>query len=283
MGTLVSLIPGSQMAEDYVLAFNEKDQLHIYEVFESRQRLYRTLYTHPVSRAIELMVIDILELSDKVYNFKKLIQTDYLRLTDDILREIGRSKAPELLEARNIVKRIDERKLYKKVMQKVLREDVYLSLIKEHKRNPQFILDYVEHVNFPKDNIIIDLFTINCGKGKENPLKFINYITRDEELIPIENFNMANITGIYPITFESYFLRIYCKNEIYLDDIRECVHLYWESELKHKCSGQSMVDYTPRKGIDIRESASEASPLASGFKKKRKLDGGDTFYLGIDE
>ena len=270
---IVTNIPNSQSAKDYCLAFPEKEKIHILEVFLCRHRLYRTVYTHAVARAVEWMVIDIFALADKFYNFQHLVDTDYLRLTDDILCEIGRSNEPLLQEAREIVRRIDKRQLYKKVMQKMIPESVYNNLVRQKTRDPYFMLSHTDPsaIDFPKENVIIDLFKVNCGKGKENPLKFINYVDRENELIPLKDFNMDDVSSIAPKQYEEYIMRVYCKNPEYLGEVHAVVKHYWDTELSHKCQG-NITDFTPSKTKDgyNTETTNEASPTPIG--KKRKIE-----------
>eukprot|EP00835_Amoeboradix_gromovi_P002588 NODE_150_length_17275_cov_0.559618.p3 type:complete len:490 gc:universal NODE_150_length_17275_cov_0.559618:13570-15039(+) len=275
MAVLASKIPNSLDPKDYVLAYPEKEKYHLLEVFTSRHRMHRLVYTHPVSRAIEFMVIDLFQLADEYFNFSELIQTDYLRLTDDILLEIGRSSNSKLKEARNISQRIGKRQIYKKVMQKILPEKVYKSLLLQHNKDKYFMLKYADDIEFPKDNVIVDLFKVNFGKGTQNPIQWINYVDRDHNLIPLESFRMEDVTGTGPVAFEEYMLRIYCKNEEYLPKVLDIVEKYWNLELSNSCRGP-FVNYTPKKNHDheadkLLSNDLSLSPTPAGNHKKRRF------------
>jgi hypothetical protein len=64
------------------------------------------------------MIVDALVAANETLQIGDAIDNpeEYLGLTDTIVREIERSKAPELAEAQKIIKRIRKRDLYKYVM-----------------------------------------------------------------------------------------------------------------------------------------------------------------------
>jgi HD superfamily phosphohydrolase len=93
--------------------------------------MFRKIYSHRVSKAIELMIVDILMEAGNIIKQNAMQIVDavldqcmkisesvddpekYLYLTDDILCRIERSRLPELEQARLILKKVRTRKLYK--------------------------------------------------------------------------------------------------------------------------------------------------------------------------
>lgn len=80
----------------------------------------------PLGKAIELMITDALLAADEHFGISKAVDNgeDYLNLTDDILRVIERSKEEELAPARQIMRRIRTRDLYKFVDEYLIPKDL---------------------------------------------------------------------------------------------------------------------------------------------------------------
>lgn len=72
------------------------------------------------------MITDALMAADEYFGISKAVDNgeDYLNLTDDILRLIERSKDEELAPARQIMKRIRTRDLYKFVDEFLIPKDL---------------------------------------------------------------------------------------------------------------------------------------------------------------
>ena len=68
-----------------------------------------------VGKAVEYMLVEAMLKADPYLEISQKIDdpSDYMYLTDSIIKEIERSKAPELQESRNIIRRIRKRDLYK--------------------------------------------------------------------------------------------------------------------------------------------------------------------------
>ena len=77
------------------ICFPNKEVYNVYEMFHTRFSLFKRIYTHRVSKAIEYMIVDALLAADHVLNISDSIQdpSAYTRMTDDILTEIEKSSS----------------------------------------------------------------------------------------------------------------------------------------------------------------------------------------------
>jgi HD superfamily phosphohydrolase len=108
------LMKNCRVIEDEV-CFQFKEAFNLYELFHTRYSLFKRIYTHKTCNAIELMVTDALVLANDEYKFTEAIYdpTQYMNLTDTILREIEKSTKPSLSASRAILKRLRTRNIYK--------------------------------------------------------------------------------------------------------------------------------------------------------------------------
>ena len=101
----------------------------MYELFNCRYNLYKTIYNHRVVQAIEEQMCDILLAVDPVFNFRQVVTDpeEYCSLTDNIVYEIEFAdpdeygeNAPAIKDAQRILKRLRERQIYRFVGEKIL-------------------------------------------------------------------------------------------------------------------------------------------------------------------
>ncbi|KAH1192473.1 Deoxynucleoside triphosphate triphosphohydrolase SAMHD1 [Glycine max] len=99
---------------DDEICYRAKDYLTIHKMFVTRADLYRTVYTHPKVKAIELMVVDALVHANSYLGISSNIHnpSEYWKLDDTIIKTIETTPNQELKEARELILRIRRRKLY---------------------------------------------------------------------------------------------------------------------------------------------------------------------------
>ena len=108
------------------IAYNTKILNDINIVYERRFELFKQVYLHKTCQAIEFMVSEALVAANPVYHFEEVIRDPeaYLRLMhDDLLRIIMKSRQPELKESAELLRRIEDRDLYKCVGESIIRQD----------------------------------------------------------------------------------------------------------------------------------------------------------------
>nr|KYP32641.1 Protein SAMHD1 isogeny [Cajanus cajan] len=99
---------------DDEICYRAKEYLTIHKMFATRADLYRTVYTHPKVKAIELMVVDALVHANNYLEISSQINNpiQYWKLDDTIIKTIETSPIEELKEARELILRIRRRNLY---------------------------------------------------------------------------------------------------------------------------------------------------------------------------
>lgn len=94
---------------DGKLAFHSKNDTNLDGLFQSRYKLFKEVYYHRLSTAIDCMMIDCLQKSDPFFKFSEALynKEEYEKCTDSyVLTMIESEKEPCLIEANQILENI---------------------------------------------------------------------------------------------------------------------------------------------------------------------------------
>jgi len=108
------IINSARVVKDHI-CYHQKVYEDIYNVFQTRYRLHTTVYRHPVVVAIHYMVSDVLKISGLPLEESIKDLGTFCRYDDTILDVIRHSKEGSMKPAQALLRRIDERCLYKVV------------------------------------------------------------------------------------------------------------------------------------------------------------------------
>ena len=173
------LIKYAKVIDDEI-CFPKKCYSDILDLYYTRYKLFKQVYTHPVVRGIEFTLLNIMNSdTDLVNNIDSYLEnlSKFLVLTDNYIYSIQ--------NASDIIYNLNSRKFYK--------------LIKEVQSLKDF--DIPDRL---KDKIIIDEINLNYSKNNKNPLEFVKFY-KDDKII------QNNFYGILPNRFEETIYRIYYK------------------------------------------------------------------------
>ena len=178
--------------------YHENEANNIFDIFYTRYKFHREIYNHKTVKSIELMISDILLMSNDIYDFQTAIQTDdFFDLDDNILTRIKYNSEKKLNKCRTILNRIDTRNLYKEIY-KTCNYDI------------SFVTDYIQDTY--SDNNINDFHIIKLNfdlcNGSLSPLENINFYKNNNEII--DNNNIF-IRKIIPKNFDESFIAVYKK------------------------------------------------------------------------
>ncbi|KAJ3285802.1 SAM domain and HD [Rhizoclosmatium sp. JEL0117] len=164
---------------DQEICWNKNEALNLCQLFSTRFNLFKQVYTHKVGKSIELMLIDALCLADEHLRIGDAIESEeqYTHLTDAILKEIERSRAPELKPSQDVLKRIRLRDLYRCAGTFVLPQQLVGRITKEN-FTAQRILQYAEASELKginADDIFPEFLVLSWCFGTENPIKMCRF------------------------------------------------------------------------------------------------------------
>jgi HD superfamily phosphohydrolase len=184
-------------------------------LFQTRYKLFKQVYMHKKNIGIDLMVKDILILSDKHFHFTEAIYNpeEYLKLDDGILNIIEKfsltSSDPDLLRASEKVKDLQNRNLYKFVGE-ILINSTFTANIK---------LEDILCCENPKDefylgpqDIELVSHSIDYGNSDRDPYSHI-YFYKNEN--PYDYFTVSSkkVSLSVPNVFKESYLFLFCKNK----------------------------------------------------------------------
>lgn len=186
------LIKEARVINDHI-AYSKKCYYEIADLYYTRYKLHKQVYTHNTVRIIEHMIIDIIkELNNDINFIEKIKDCSKISLITDNILDL--SYYYNNKKAIKIYENIKLRNLYKFVKE-IKRKNFNLNEFKYELNN-----------NNLNENVIIDHIIINFSLKKLNPLE---YVTIHDNLNII---NKKDLSILYPITFEEEIIKIYIKN-----------------------------------------------------------------------
>ncbi|KAL1917775.1 uncharacterized protein VTP21DRAFT_3609 [Calcarisporiella thermophila] len=216
---------------DNQVCFHYKEVYNIYEMFHTRFSLFKRIYTHRVGKAVEYMIVDCLLAADPYLNISSAIDRpeDYEMLTDDILREIERSKEEELAPARHIIKRLRRRDLYKLVDECLVPADLLPYLSKDKITPREIIAHQKDNDHLKEDDVIVEWLKNNYGmKGGRNPVDYIRFYSKFSEE---ESFHIPKdkVSYLVPAYFEETMIRVFARDSEKIKPIQKAFRALMET------------------------------------------------------
>lgn len=222
------LIDREDADEKMVVCFPEKLAGPIMQAFRTRYELHQSVYQHKGVRAIDYMICDLLlsandHLTIKGKHFPEIVNSmeAYQHLDDRVLLKVQESDGPELHEARSILNRIFAKPYYDFVGKTVVtdhsqkkKEDVLLDEVLRCSPNRSLINE--------KNGVILEFMRIHYGKGKEDPLQYIRFYSKNATAtdrcfrLPAKAYEM-----FCPQKFEERSVRVFVRERRLLAPVRE--------------------------------------------------------------
>ncbi|KAK3598424.1 hypothetical protein CHS0354_016422 [Potamilus streckersoni] len=226
--------------EVFELGYRDYDGFNFYNMFNTRFTMYRKVYKHKVVIAVHLMIKDVFKLvhkanatqeiderskidlfpvtsltddpnSDNYMHLdedKYLDMEKYLRLRDDVLLKLYDSSAPQYKEARDLIKRLQERKLYKFV------DDICVKAAVEDAKPraeeiEKTIKERLENEDF-KDELEVMICVLNYGQKHEDPVQKLNFYSKRKEHEG-NTLERDKVSLVLPSVFQEYHVLVYQK------------------------------------------------------------------------
>lgn len=189
---------------DDEIVYPSKIVFQLYELYRIRYQLHLQIYTHPVVRAIEFMIIDCLEYSDKILKISDRVDNPELftTLNDSILDIIEFLSDDQLEKVKIILKNIKMRNLYNYIGEIILNEDDNNDYNYDTLIDMEFNLELIS----PRD-IILDRVFLGCNDDPISKAKFYDVATNQ-----IVNNHKRDVSKLLPEKFSETRLRFYCRN-----------------------------------------------------------------------
>ncbi|XP_047708195.1 deoxynucleoside triphosphate triphosphohydrolase SAMHD1 isoform X1 [Prionailurus viverrinus] len=204
----------------------DKEVGNLYDMFHTRTSLHRRAYQHKVGNIIDTMItdaflkadpyIEIVGAEGKKYHISTAIDDmdAFTKLTDNIFLEILYSSDPKLNAAREILKKIECRNLYKYVGEtkpkgttKIEKEN-YKSLPEDlADSKPKDILIETE---LKAEDFIVDVINMDYGMEDKNPIDHVRFYCKSD-LSKAVRITKDQVSELLPERFAEQLIRVYCK------------------------------------------------------------------------
>ncbi len=201
---------------DQQICFHEKEVYDVYELFHMRYRLFREVYSHNTSKAVELMICDILYHANPLFKFSEIVESEdpklFMRMTDGLLTEIEFNANPTLKQSQDIIKRLQTRDLYHCV-DELLVEDI--KSLENSKRLEKFtsknIANYCTDGVKPSD-LIVKKTKLDYGmNGNKNPVLTTKFYSSKN---PNSAYTIVSddVSYLLPAAFEETHVRLFVRD-----------------------------------------------------------------------
>ncbi|XP_006144165.1 deoxynucleoside triphosphate triphosphohydrolase SAMHD1 [Tupaia chinensis] len=204
----------------------DKEVGNLYDMFHTRNSLHRRAYQHKVGNIIDKMItdaflkadpyIEIIGSEGKKYHISTAIDDmeAFTKLTDNIFLEILHSTDPRLDAAREILKNIEYRNLYKyvgetqPVYQQKIERDIFEDFPKEiaDAKPTEVFLE----VELTAEDFIVDVINMDYGMEDKNPIDHVHFYCKSDPTKAIR-ITKSQVSQLLPERFAEQLIRVYCK------------------------------------------------------------------------
>lgn len=198
------IINAARVVDDCI-CYHHKVYEDIYNLFQTRYRLHTTVYRHAAVVAIHHMVSDALKCSGLPIEDSITELDRFLHYDDTILDMIRRSKTDDMQKSRDIIRRIDERQLYKVVCTD--------KRTKPWDRTPtvEDLVQLCPELN--PDCVVLDISCVGfIGKADGHPMDNLKFFEPNK---PNKSFSMKrrNVSTLLTARYCEYWTRIIAKDD----------------------------------------------------------------------
>ncbi|KAM4610584.1 deoxynucleoside triphosphate triphosphohydrolase SAMHD1-like [Polymixia lowei] len=202
------------------ICFRDKEVGNLYEMFYTRFSLHRKAYQHTVAHIIETMIteafisaaphIQFEGSNGRMFTMSTAIDDmeAYTKLTDQVFEQILNSSSGDLAEAREILRNIVCRRIYKFVGE---------SRVNVQEMPPNWT-DNVKmqmgngNAGLQRKDFVVSVIHMDYGMGtrNQNPIDNVHFYRKDDPTNATK-IPMNPVSMLLPAAFTEQFVRVYCK------------------------------------------------------------------------
>lgn len=204
----------------------DKEVGNLYDMFHTRNCLHRRAYQHKVGNIIETMVTEAFLKADKhiqiegsggkMFTLSTAIDDmeAYTKLTDHVFEQILNSSSLELAEARQILRNIICRRLYKCLGQ--TQADKSMSVTKEeiHRWEADLAQSIpqsgAQDVDLRPEDFLVNVIFLDYGMKEKNPINNVRFYCKNDLTTAIQ-IRKNQVSKLLPERFAEQLIRVYCK------------------------------------------------------------------------
>uniref|UniRef100_A0AAQ5ZFC7 Deoxynucleoside triphosphate triphosphohydrolase SAMHD1 n=1 Tax=Amphiprion ocellaris TaxID=80972 RepID=A0AAQ5ZFC7_AMPOC len=206
----------------------DKEVGNLYDMFHTRNCLHRRAYQHKVGNIIETMITEAFLKADphiqiegsggKMFTLSTAIDDmkAYTKLTDQVFEQILNSSSPELAEARQILKNIICRRLYKCLGQTQAEKPMAVTQVRVFKLC--WALELAQSIpqtgsqeaSLRPEDFVVNVIVMDYGMKEQNPINNVRFYCKNDLTKAIQ-IRKNQVSKLLPEQFAEQLIRVYCK------------------------------------------------------------------------
>ncbi|XP_041801150.1 deoxynucleoside triphosphate triphosphohydrolase SAMHD1 [Chelmon rostratus] len=259
------------------ICVRDKEVGNLYDMFHTRNCLHRRAYQHKVGNIIETMLTEAFLKADGHIQIegsegmKRTLSTAiddmeaYTKLTDHVFEQILNSSSLELAEARQILRNIVCRRLYKCLGQTQAAKAMSVTQETIHSWEAELAQiarqSGAQDVSLKAEDFIVSVIMMDYGMKEENPINNVRFYCKDDLTKAIQ-ICKNQVSKLLPEQFAEQVIRVYCKKT---DDKS------LEAAKKHFVQWCMDKDFSKPQDGDVI--APELTPLKESWSNKKDENG----------
>lgn len=203
----------------------DKEVGNLYDMFHTRNCLHRRAYQHKVGNIIETMITEAFLKADKhikiegsggrMYTLSTAIDDmeAYTKLTDHIFEQILNSSSTELSEARQILRNIVCRRLYKCLGQTYPERPITVTQELIHRWEADLarsVPQGSQDAELLPEDFVVNVIHMDYGMKEKNPVNNVRFYCKNDLTTAIQ-IRKNQVSKLLPERFAEQLIRVYFK------------------------------------------------------------------------
>uniref|UniRef100_A0AAV2LXC0 Deoxynucleoside triphosphate triphosphohydrolase SAMHD1 n=1 Tax=Knipowitschia caucasica TaxID=637954 RepID=A0AAV2LXC0_KNICA len=203
----------------------DKEVGNLYDMFHTRNCLHRRAYQHKVGNIIETMITEAFLKADKhiqiegsggrMFTLSTAIDDmeAYTKLTDHVFEQILNSSSKELADARQILRNIICRRLYKCLGQTQPDKPVVVTQEMVRSWEADLALSVPQGSQddeLQPEDFVVNVIQMDYGMKEKNPINNVRFYCKNDLTTAIQ-IRKNQVSKLLPERFAEQLIRVYCK------------------------------------------------------------------------
>uniref|UniRef100_A0A3Q3LLM6 Deoxynucleoside triphosphate triphosphohydrolase SAMHD1 n=1 Tax=Mastacembelus armatus TaxID=205130 RepID=A0A3Q3LLM6_9TELE len=194
----------------------DKEEWNLIDMFNTRTGLHRRAYQHTVTKIIEIMISDAFLKADQFMKLSTAIDDmeAYTKLTDHVFEQILNSSSADLAEARQILRNITCRRLYKCLGQTQANEPMEVTQEMIQSWETELAQADPPHsfhdVSLQSQDFIVNVIELDYGMKEKDPIDNVRFYCKND-LTKAYQIRKDQVSKLLPEHFAEQLIRVYCK------------------------------------------------------------------------
>lgn len=205
----------------------DKEVGNLYDMFHTRNCLHRRAYQHKVGNIIETMITEAFLKADKhikiegsggrMFTLSTAIDDmeAYTKLTDHVFEQILNSSSKELSEARQILRNIVCRRLYKCLGQTQPDSTKPITVTQEMIHSweadlAQSVPQGSQNAELQPEDFVVNVIHMDYGMKEKNPINNVRFYCKNDLATAIQ-IRKNQVSKLLPERFDEQLIRVYFK------------------------------------------------------------------------